>query len=135
MRDVPAAPHVTEVLSHLAAPRQVSADGKTVYEVVTLDLAPDDSPAALEPVQEGITPTPGITVSLAGGPAFYGDIQEVSESDLQRSELISLPLAALALLLVFGSVGRRGCADVIGGIGGRGRPRRDRTSLPSRHAR
>ena len=54
-------------------------------------------------------------MELAGGPAFYGDVQEVSERDLQRSELISLPLAALALLLVFGSLVAAGVPLVVGG--------------------
>jgi putative drug exporter of the RND superfamily len=109
------AQHVTGVLSHVLSPRQVSADRKTVYEIVTLDLDPDDSPAALEPVEDAITPTPGVKVMLAGGPAFYGDIQDLSENDLRRSEFISLPLAALALLLVFGSVVAAGVPIVVGG--------------------
>ncbi len=54
-------------------------------------------------------------MALAGGPAFYGDVQRVSEEDLQRSEVISLPLAALALLLVFGSVVAAGVPLVVGG--------------------
>ena len=40
----------------MLAPRQVSADGRTVYEIVALDLPPDDSPLALEPVQGALTP-------------------------------------------------------------------------------
>jgi RND superfamily putative drug exporter len=114
-RDVASAPHVVQVLSHIYAPRQVSADGRTAYDVVLLDLPPDDSPAALPGIEAAIAPQPGMTVSLAGGPAFYGDIQHVSEADLRRSELISLPLAALALLLVFGSVVAAGVPLVVGG--------------------
>ena len=57
----------------------------------------------------------GLSIYLAGGPAFYGDIQVLSERDLQRSEFISLPLAALALLLVFGSVVAAGVPIVVGG--------------------
>ena len=112
---VPQAEHVTGLLTHFLAPRQVSADRRTVYEIVALDLSPDDSPAALEPVQNAITPVPGLRILLAGGPAFYGDIQVLSEHDLQRSEVISLPLAALALLLVFGSVVAAGVPIVVGG--------------------
>ena len=56
-----------------------------------------------------------MTVELAGGPAFYGDVQTVSEADLQRSEVISLPLAALALLVVFGSVVAAGVPLIVGG--------------------
>ncbi len=109
------AAHVVGVLPHTLSPRQVSADGRTVYEVVALDLSPDDSPDALAPVSAALHSVPGVRALLAGGPAFYGDIQSVSERDLQRAELISLPLAAVALLLVFGSVVAAGVPLVVGG--------------------
>ncbi|MEA2622394.1 MAG: putative drug exporter of the superfamily [Chloroflexota bacterium] len=114
--DVPAAQHVAEVLSHRLSPRQVSADGSTVYEVVALDLAPDDSPDAVVPIQNALHQQPGLRIGIAGGPAFYGDIQAVSEHDLRRSELISLPLAAFALLVVFGSVVAAGVPVIVGGV-------------------
>src|SRR6476659_1743972 len=95
MADVPTAPHVARVVSHLLQPRQISADGHTAYDIVFLDLPPDDSPDALPILRERLHPAPGLEVALAGGPAFYGDVQTVSEHDLQRSELISLPLATL----------------------------------------
>jgi RND superfamily putative drug exporter len=115
LRDVATAEHVTGILGHRLAPGQVSADGLTTYEIVTLDLAPDDSPEALVPVQAALRETPGIQTLVAGGPAFYGDIQTVSESDLRRAELISLPLAAVALLFVFGSVVAAAVPLVVGG--------------------
>jgi putative drug exporter of the RND superfamily len=115
MRDVASAPHVKRVVSHLLQPRQVSADGHTAYDVVLLDLPADDSPDALPILRERLRPAPGLDVELAGGPAFYGDVQTVSESDLRRSEVISLPLAALALLVVFGSVVAAGVPLVVGG--------------------
>jgi putative drug exporter of the RND superfamily len=115
MRDIPSAPHVKRVISHLLQPRQVSADGHTAYDIVLLDLPADDSPDALPILRERLRPAPGLDVELAGGPAFYGDVQTVSESDLRRSEVISLPLAALALLLVFGSVIAAGVPLVVGG--------------------
>lgn len=113
---VRSAPHVVAVTSHLDNPRQVSADRRTVYEIVWLDLSPDRSPDAVVGVRAALQPSPaGAGISLAGGPVFYGDILEVSESDLRRSELISLPLAALLLLLVFGSVAAAGVPLVVGG--------------------
>ena len=115
MRDIPDAPHVARVLSHLLQPSQVSADRHTAYDVVLLDLPPDDSPKALPILRAALRQAPNLTVELAGGPAFYGDVQAVSEQDLQRSELISLPLAAFALLLVFGSVVAAGVPLVVGG--------------------
>jgi RND superfamily putative drug exporter len=111
------APHVTGILSHALAPDQVSVDRTTAYDVVLLDLAPDVSPDALPGVRESLTTLPPgpVAVALAGGPAFYGDIQAVSEADLRRSEVVSLPLAALALLVVFGSVVAAGLPLAVGG--------------------
>lgn len=114
-RDVAGAPHVTRILSHVLAPGQVSADGHTAYDIVFLDLPPDDSPDAIPPVAAALREAPGLTVRIGGGPAFYGDVQAVTERDLQRSELISLPLAALALLLVFGGVVAAGVPLAVGG--------------------
>ena len=113
--DVPTAPHVVRIVSHLLSPRQISADRHTAYDIVFLDLPADDSPDALPILRERLRDAPGLTVELAGGPAFYGDVQTVSESDLQRSEIISLPLAALALLFVFGSVVAAGVPLIVGG--------------------
>ena len=69
-----------------------------------------------------------LTVELAGGPAFYGDVQAVSEADLRRSEVISLPLAALALVFVFGSLVAAG-VPLVGRRGGGRRRARRRSSL------
>jgi putative drug exporter of the RND superfamily len=115
MRDIPSAPHVVRVISHLLQPRQISVDGHTAYDIIQLDLPADDSPDALPILRERLHEAPGLTVELAGGPAFYGDVQTVSERDLQRSEIISLPLAALALLVVFGSAVAAGVPLVVGG--------------------
>jgi RND superfamily putative drug exporter len=109
------APHVVGIRSHLLAPSQVSADGHVAYDVALLDLSPDDSPQALPGLEAALGHPAGLDVALAGGPAFYGDVQAVSESDLRRSELISLPLAAIALLLVFGSVVSAGVPLAVGG--------------------
>jgi len=113
--DIATAPHVARVVSHLLAPRQVSADGRLAYDVVFLDLPPDDSPDAVPILEQRLRPVEGLRSELGGGPVFYGDVQEVSEADLRRSEVISLPLAALALLLVFGSVVAAGVPLVVGG--------------------
>ena len=115
MRDIPGAPHVAGIVSHLVTPRQVSEDRHTAYDIVLLDLPPDDSPEAVPIIEDRLRAAPGLDVLLAGGPAFYGDVQRVSEEDLRRSELISLPLAALTLLFVFGSVVAAGVPLAVGG--------------------
>jgi RND superfamily putative drug exporter len=114
-RDVASAQHVAAVRSHVEATSQVSADRRTAYDIVFMDLPPDDSPAGLPGIQAVLRSVPGLEIGLAGGPAFYEDVQRVSEDDLRRSELISLPLAALALLLVFGSVVAAALPLAVGG--------------------
>jgi RND superfamily putative drug exporter len=109
------APYVARLMPHTLATRQVSTDGHTAYDVVLLTIAPDDSPAALPGIQAALRHPAGLDVALAGGPAFYGDVQAVSESDLRRSELVSLPLAAIALLVVFGSVVAAALPLAVGG--------------------
>ncbi|HEY0444579.1 MAG TPA: MMPL family transporter [Candidatus Limnocylindrales bacterium] len=115
VRGLAGAPHVTGIVSHVLRPAQVASDAHTAYDIVLLDLAPDDSPDALPILESRLTRPAGLDVALAGGPAFYGDVQTVSESDLRRSELISLPLAGLALLIVFGSVVAAAIPLVVGG--------------------
>ncbi|HEX5241606.1 MAG TPA: MMPL family transporter, partial [Candidatus Limnocylindrales bacterium] len=113
---IPSAPYVTGMLSHVLQTRQVSADGHTAYDVVFLSLSADDSPKALPGLRAALrSDVPGLEVGLSGGPVFYGDVQTVSESDLRRSELISLPLAAIALVIVFGSVVAAALPLAIGG--------------------
>jgi len=113
--DVPNAAYVRSVVTHALSSRQVSVDRHTAYDLVLLDLPADDSPKALPGLRAALHQAPGLEVGLSGGPAFYGDVQAVSESDLRRSELISLPLAALALLLVFGSVVAAAVPLIVGG--------------------
>ena len=103
-RDLFDAPHVVRVVPHQLNVRQVSADRTTAYDVLLLDYQPDQSPDILPILEPRLHHPAGIQVALAGGPAFYGDVQSVSESDLRRSEIISLPLAGVALVFVFGSL-------------------------------
>ena len=39
-----------------------------------------------------------------GGIAIFSDLNEASERDLRRAEIITLPLVLIALVVVFGSI-------------------------------
>ena len=84
MAKVPAAPYVGVIVSHVLRTGQISADGHTAYDIVYLRLPADDSPLALPGLRAAIVQPSGLEVGLAGGPAFYGDVQAVSEADLRR---------------------------------------------------
>ncbi len=46
----------------------------------------------------------GVTTYLAGQPAAWAGLQELSKEDLERAEAIGFPIVALILLAVFGSL-------------------------------
>ena len=57
--DIASAPHVARVVPHLLSPRQISADRHTAYDIVFLDLPPDDSPRPCRSSGNGSTRRPG----------------------------------------------------------------------------
>src|SRR5262245_19208485 len=63
--DIPAAEYVRTILPHTLSSRQVSADGHTVYDVVTLDLSADDTPKALPGLRAALHQQPGLEVGLS----------------------------------------------------------------------
>lgn len=98
-----ALPNVRDIVYPDRNPRQIGRDGRTAYALVALDLEPEDSQRLMPAIRRLMEPTP-LTTYLAGAPAFYADVEAVSARDLQRAELVALPFAAVALLLVFRSL-------------------------------
>jgi RND superfamily putative drug exporter len=106
-------PHVVQVISPYDNPRQISKDGHTAYALVGLDLGAEEAHRVLDEILKPLEAT-DLRMEIAGSPVFYRDIQLVSERDLRRAELISLPVAALALLFVF----RSAVAAALPGVAG-----------------
>jgi RND superfamily putative drug exporter len=86
------------------SPELVSKDGHAIQ--VQISLAGDDQDALLdnwdqvEPALE----SEQLETDLAGSFAVYGDVNEITSEDLERAELISLPIVILLALLIFGSL-------------------------------
>ncbi len=114
LADVRTMPGVVRVVDHLSNPRQVGTDGHTAYEVLALDVSPEQFQRILPQVQSRLQPS-ALEMTVAGPPAFYRDIEQISQRDLRRAEMISLPFALVALLLVFGSVVAAGVPVAVGG--------------------
>jgi RND superfamily putative drug exporter len=114
LADVRTLPSVTRVVDHVENPNQIGRDRRVAYALVVLDLELERFQRSLPAVQARLRPGP-LEMVVAGPPAFYRDIEEVSERDLRRAELISFPFALVALLLVFRSVVAAGLPVVVGG--------------------
>ncbi|MFN8515793.1 MAG: MMPL family transporter [Chloroflexia bacterium] len=109
-------PDVAEVIPYTTNPRQISADRRTAYALVSLTTPPEGSQRLLPTLQAALRPTPPqVETIVAGGPVFYADIEKTSSADLKRGEVIAFPLALIALVLVFGSLAAAATPIVIGG--------------------
>jgi RND superfamily putative drug exporter len=96
--------------------RFISVRGDAAYVVIGLDMTNDASVAVVGSIQSKLAPPAGYTVALTG----FGPIQKassaLSEKDLQRAEVVSLPIAALVLILVFASIVAAGMPLLVAGL-------------------
>jgi putative drug exporter of the RND superfamily len=114
LANVGSVPAVERVAPPSLSPRQIAPDHQAAYATLALRSDAPDVREVLPAIQQALRPTP-LEVTLTGAPVFYADIFEVTERDLRRAELLSIPLAAIALVLVFGSLVAGFVPGVIGG--------------------
>jgi putative drug exporter of the RND superfamily len=98
--------HVTGITGYAETgdKRFISTRGDAAYVLIGLDQTDDESVATVAPVESALAPPPGYTVKLTGFGPIQRDAAVTSEKDLERAEIVSLPIAAIVLLLVFGSL-------------------------------
>ncbi|MBA2520562.1 MAG: MMPL family transporter [Chloroflexia bacterium] len=110
-------PYVTGIVTPALDPNLVSDDGDTAYVVVSIALPDEDAQAIVPEFEAALAPAADLEVLVGGGPAFNADLEHVTQSDLQRAELIAFPFAGLVLLIVFGSVVAAAVPLVVGAAG------------------
>ncbi len=96
--------------------RFISTAGDAAYVVVQLGISNDESVEQVAALREKIQPPAGYTYQLTGYGPLTVESAEQSEKDLQRAELVSLPIAAVVLLLVFGAVLAAGTPLFVAGL-------------------
>ena len=107
-------PEVSEVITRRENPLQAAPDRQASYATIALNAEAEEFRRGSARIQTALRPTALETV-VTGAPVFYSDILDVTERDLRRAEVISLPFAILALLLVFGSVVAAAVPCIVGG--------------------
>src|SRR5215217_3892805 len=117
LADIPAIEHVVDVVLPEQDPSLTSRDGEIAYALVGMDLPPEEAQRTVPAFRAALRATTDVTALVAGGPAFYADIETVSQRDLRRAEAIALPFALAALLLVFGSIVSACVPLAVGGLG------------------
>ena len=108
-------PEVARVVTFYTVPGDalIAADRRTTYAFVDLDTKIDAAIDVVEPIRNLLGATQ-LDVWVTGGVALFADISTHSEADLRRSEIITVPLLALALLIVFGGVVAAGLPVTMG---------------------
>ena len=93
----------------------VSADEHTTYAFILIDAPIDDAVGDVPEIKSLLRPD-SLDVWVTGGLAIFSDLNEASERDLRRAEIITLPLVLIALVIVFGSVVAAGLPLAMGVI-------------------
>lgn len=110
-------PMVTGIITYFDShnPHMVSADGKTTYAVLLLKGTVDDALEFVSTAREQIKAS-DLDVHVTGGVSIFYDINELSEHDLRRAEMVAFPLVLSALLIVFASVVAAGLPVAVGAL-------------------
>lgn len=111
-------PRITGVVGYAETGdrRFISNAGDAAYVVIQLDLTDEASVAAVDDIRASIAPPPGYAYWLTGYGPITKDSAVQSEEDLQKAEVVSLPIAALVLILVFASVVAAGMPLFVAGL-------------------
>ncbi len=94
----------------------VSPDGRTTFAIAGLDIPLDDVLDEVPKIRDSI-PDVDLDVWITGGSAIFSDINEYTGRDLRRAEIITFPVVALVLLLIFRTVVSVAAPIAIGAMG------------------
>jgi RND superfamily putative drug exporter len=116
--DLAADPRVTEMLgfAETGDDRFISTAGDAAYVVVGLDMSDEASVEIVDELRAAVTPPAGYEAEMTGYGPLTADSAALSEEDLQRAEVVSLPIAALVLVFVFASLVAAGMPLLVAGL-------------------
>jgi RND superfamily putative drug exporter len=115
---VAADPNVDSVITYATVPDSdlISNDGHATIAVVALTQTRTDATANSEHMAGLVDPPAGMETIITSVPLLQHQFNEEIEQDLLRAELISLPVALLILLVVFGTVVGAGLPLLMAGL-------------------
>jgi uncharacterized membrane protein YdfJ with MMPL/SSD domain len=94
----------------------ISNSGDAAWTLVNLSLTEDQAIGAVDSIRSEISPPAGMTVQLTGDAPLSAAQSAQSETDLARAETISLPIALIILLFVFGTLVAAGLPLFVAGL-------------------
>lgn len=119
-RQLSQSPFVSRVTSPWGAPPSpaaFSADGKTAMILVALRGDENSAPKHARTLAERFAHEhQGVAVQAGGSALVYEQVNQQTQSDLLRMELIAIPLSFLALVWVFGGLLAAALPVAVGGV-------------------
>jgi RND superfamily putative drug exporter len=111
-------PAVTRIQTYAQTsyPALLSKDGTTTLAVVYLDKGVEDAVTDAGRLADEVQRPAGVEMWVTGIPQVYHEFNAKIESDLFQAEAISLPIALLILLAVFGTLVGAALPLVIAGL-------------------
>jgi uncharacterized membrane protein YdfJ with MMPL/SSD domain len=115
---VGADPRVASIVgfAQTGSTRFISTAGDATWVLINLNMSQDQAINAVDGIRSEISTPPGMTVQLTGNAALSAATSAQSETDLSRAESVSLPIALVILLLVFGSLVAAGLPLFVAGL-------------------
>jgi putative drug exporter of the RND superfamily len=115
---LPADPHVNGVVGYAETGdrRFIGTAGDAAYVIVQLDATDEASVGLVDEIRAAIVPPAGYTYQLTGYGPITKDSAVQSEKDLQKAEVVSLPVVAIVLVLVFASIIAAGMPLLVAGL-------------------
>jgi RND superfamily putative drug exporter len=110
-------PDLKQVLTYATSGNEqlISKDGVSSVAVLAFDASKYTVQNQVAPVREALVPT-RLTSHVTGEPAVNADIVRASWHDLRVAESYAIPIALIALLLVFGTVVAAALPVISGGM-------------------
>ncbi|MGH3348653.1 MAG: MMPL family transporter [Nocardioides sp.] len=99
-----------------SSPDLLSRDGRSTQVVISLaGETQDEYLESFEAIEDDLH-ADGLETDLAGTFAIFSDVNERTEQDLQRAEMISLPVVAILAILIFGSLVAASMPVLVGAV-------------------
>ena len=111
-------PNVTGIVGYADTGdrRFVSVKGDAAYVVINLSVTDEQSVPLYPSLRAELAPPAGYAVSVSGYAPFTIDTSNSAGKDLERAELVSLPIVAIVLFLVFTSAVAAGMPLLVAGL-------------------
>lgn len=103
LADLKKQPYVAD-MKFLAATRLPQSSSGVQTVSVMMNFQPGEELERYDELKKTIEAPEGMRVYVTGGTPILHDMQEASQNDIVKSEMIGLPIALIVLLLVFGTL-------------------------------